>query len=77
MGGNISDNRADSSIAWIWWNRRGIGRNCQVLICSVFGDVRYLLFLRLERKKSSISNGCLIQSWEVPMAGSENLAAAG
>ncbi len=78
MGCNFSDNRADSSAAWIWRNRRGIGGNCQVLIFSVPGDVRDLLFLRLERKKGSISPAASLSQlleglrWPVQV----NLAAA-
>ena len=76
MGCNFSSNRADSSGPWIWRDRSGIGRNCQVLILSVPGDVRDLLCLRLERKKGSISSGCLIQLWKVARAGSVNLGAS-
>ena len=56
MLGWASNNRVHRSGAWIWWNRRGIGRNCQVLILSVPGDVHNFLSLRLERKKSSITH---------------------
>ena len=56
---NFSNNRADSSGAWIWRHRSGIDRNCQVLVLSVPGDVRDLLCLRLERKKSSMISGRL------------------
>ena len=39
---------------WIWRNRRGIGRNREIIILSVPGDVRDLFFPRPERKRSSM-----------------------
>src|SRR5439155_16736408 len=46
--------------AWIWRDRSGgVGRNCEVLVLSVLGDVRDLLFPRLERKRGLIITGCL------------------
>jgi hypothetical protein len=54
LGRNFSNHRSYRSDIWIWRNRRGIGRNREVVILSVPGDVRDLFLPRLERKKSSM-----------------------
>ncbi len=56
LGCNVSYNRVDSSSIWIWRNCRGIGRNCEVVIRFVPGDMCGLFLSGLEgRKKSSIT----------------------
>lgn len=54
LGCNVSNHRAYRSGIWIWRNRRGIGRNREVIVLSVSGDVRDLFLPRLERKRSFV-----------------------
>src|SRR5438067_9070727 len=63
LGCNISNHCVNSSRSWIWRNRSGVGRNCEIVILSVPGDVRDLLCLRVEGKKGSIMTGCVWQRW--------------
>jgi hypothetical protein len=57
LGCNVSNNRADSSGAWIWWNRGGIGRNRKDLILRIPGDVRDLFCFWLAWQRSSVILG--------------------
>jgi hypothetical protein len=54
LGSNFFNNCTGSSRIWIWRYRRGVGRNRQVPILSVPGDVRDLFYLRVERQRSPI-----------------------
>jgi hypothetical protein len=54
LGCNFSNNRSNRSSVWIWRNRRGISGNCQVSVLSLPSNVRDLLYLRPEGKRSSL-----------------------